>query len=241
MVYPVVRVLHRASIAGVENLPPGPYLLVGNHPPCVGSGEFLSLMALWAHRFGASRPLAGYTHIAAHRVPPLPWLFRQIGAIPSTYEAAEAALAAGVPIAMFPGGDHEAFQPFWKPGVDFDRREGFLRIARKAGVPIVPFAITGQSAPVLVRARILAWLAIWPRALGVKRYGITALAVMGAVVLLTRLPLALPWRCLAAYLWMASPFALASWIPTRTRIRIGKPLDPGVSTRDVERAIEALQ
>jgi hypothetical protein len=31
----------------------------------------------------------------------------KIGALPSTYQAAEAALRAGVPVMVFPGGDHE--------------------------------------------------------------------------------------------------------------------------------------
>jgi 1-acyl-sn-glycerol-3-phosphate acyltransferase len=238
-IYRVLRVVHRASLEGIEHLPDGAYLLVGNHPPCLGQSEFFSLAALWIHHFGATRPLAGYTHVMAHRIWPLPWFFAQVGAIPSTYEAAYETLERGVPIVLFPGGDHEAFRPFWKRGVDFHGREGFLRIARRAGVPIVPIAITGESAPVLLRGRVLAWLAIWPRLLGLKRWGITVLGVLGAVALALT-PWAWPWRALAIWAWLVSPASLLSWLPTRTRIRIGGPMPVSSTRREVEQAIEAL-
>lgn len=239
-VHALVRIVHRASAEGWEHLPAdGPYLLVANHPPCLGSGEFFSFMALWVRRFGATRPLAGFTHVSAHAVWPMPWLFRQIGAIPSTYAAAEDALARGIPIAVFPGGDHEAFQPFWRRGADFHRREGFLAIAREAGVPIVPMGIRGQSAPVLWRSHVLAWLAIWPRFTGVKRFGLTVLGVLGAAAILC---LPLPWygRAVLACSWALSPFALFSWLPTRTHVRIGGPMPSSSTSPEVERAVAAL-
>ena len=236
----LVRICHRATLEGTEHLPDGAYLLVGNHPPCVGAGEFFSFMALWANRFGATRPLAGLTHVAAHAVWPLTWAFAQIGAIPSTYAAADAALARDIPVAVFPGGDHEAFRPFWHPPPEFAAREGFLRIARSAGVPIVPLGIAGQSAPVLFRSRALAWIAIWPRLNGVKRFGLTVLGALGALLILALAPSPLWQRSILAWIWAMSPLALLSWLPTRTRIRIGAPLPSSASRAEVEAAIRAL-
>lgn len=239
-IHALVRILHRATAEGWEHLPAsGAYLLVANHPPCLGSGEFFSFMALWIRRFGSSRPLAGFTHVAAHAVWPMPWIFRQIGAIPSTYAAAEDALARGIPVAIFPGGDHEAFQPFWVHGADFAGREGFLRIAREAGVPVVPMGIRGQSAPVLHRSRALAWLAIWPRAIGVKRFGLTVLGVLGAAAMLS---LPLPWylRVALAWAWALSPLALLSWFPGHTHVRVGRPMPAGSTSEEVERAVTGL-
>ena len=239
-VHAFVRVFHRATLEGTEHLPEGPYLLVGNHPPCIGGGEFACLMALWAKRFGATRPLAGFTHVAAHFVWPMTWAFAQIGAIPSTYGAAEQTLAKGVPIVLFPGGDHEAFHSFWQRTADFGGREGFLRIARKAGVPIVPLGITGESAPVLFRFRALAWLALWPRLTGVKRFGLTVLGALGALAILVFAPSPLWLRCVLAWAWAMSPLALVSWLPTTTRIRIGAPLPNTASRAEVEAAIGTL-
>lgn len=226
---------------GVENLPEeGPYLLVGNHPPCLATSEFFSFAALWAHRFGDSKPIAAYTHVIAHRVWPLPWAFEQVGAIPSTYEAAHATIEAGVPIVLFPGGDHEALRPFWQSGVDFNRREGFLKIARRYDIPIVPMAITGQSAPVLLRSRAFATTFVWPRLFGFKRWGITVLGASVAAGLFAWLPVAWPWRAFAAWMYVASPAQLLSWVPTRIRFRIGQPMPASSTTSEVEAAIEAL-
>ncbi len=197
VVYRLVRVLHRATAEGFENLPEtGAYLLVANHPPCTGSGEFFSFMAHWAKRFGGTRPLTGFVHTVGYDKWPLSWGFAQIGAIPSTHAAGDAALARGVPIAVFPGGDHEALQPFWDRHVDFNGREGFLRMARKAGVPIVPMGITGQGAPVIWRSRILSYVCIWPRLFGVKRYALSVLGLAGAIAIGFAVPLAWPSRAL---------------------------------------------
>lgn len=239
-IYRLVRFVHRSTLEGTEHLPEaGPYLLVGNHPPCLGTSEFFSFAALWVRRFGAARPIAGYTHLVAHYIWPMPWFFAQVGAIPSTYEAAHAAIEAGVPIVLFPGGDHEALKPFWRREVDFHRREGFLKIARRFGIPVVPMSITGQSAPALVRGRIFAWLSIWPRALGVKRWGITVLGVIGAIAI-SFLPIAWWWRVLASWVFLATPRSMISWLPTRVRIRIGAPMPASSTTSEVEVAIEAM-
>ena len=259
VVLPVVRVVHRATLEGTEHLPAsGAFLLVANHPVSIGVPEFHSFMALYAARFGATRPLAGFAHVTFFDTWPLSVLFPHIGAIPSTYEAAYATLDEGVPIAVFPGGDHETFRPFWKNDqVDFAGRVGFLRIARKAWVPIVPMGFRGAAAPMLVRSRLLSYLFVWPRLAGVKRYGLSVLAVIGAALILTFVPL--PWhlRALLAWGWAASPLSLLPWVPARIRIRIGPAITPetlfGESARGgeddaaltralviVERAVQAV-
>ena len=167
---PIVRVVHRATLEGTEHLPEaGPFLLVANHPPSLGIAEFGAFMALYAARFRGSRPLAGFAHATSFRWWPLSRVFHEVGAIPSTYAAAEATLDAGVPIALFPGGDHEAFRPFWQARrVDFGGRLGFLRIARRAWIPVVPMAFRGFATPLLFRSRALPYLFLWPRLAGVS-------------------------------------------------------------------------
>jgi 1-acyl-sn-glycerol-3-phosphate acyltransferase len=48
---------------------------------------------------------------------------------------------------VYPGGDHETHRPSWESStVDFGGRKGFIRLALRAGVPIVPVvAIGGQE------------------------------------------------------------------------------------------------
>jgi 1-acyl-sn-glycerol-3-phosphate acyltransferase len=246
---PFVRVVFRATLEGCENLPVNrPYLLVANHPSSLGVAEFATFLALYMARFGRTRPLAVFAHAVSFRWWPLSLIFSQLGAIPSTYPAAESTLATGVPIALFPGGDHEAFRPFWQQRtVDFGGRLGFLRIAMKAGVPVVPMAFLGVTAPLLLRSRALPYLFLWPSLVGVKRYGLSVLACLGATLILTFVPFAWYWRALLAFAWSASPLAMLPWFPARIRIRIGPPLtaetlfddasDPSPATDDVKETV----
>lgn len=249
VLHPLVRLAHRASFEGDSHLPArGAYLLVGNHPPALGLAEFAALAALWGKRFAGTRPLAGFAHAASFGWWPLSALFAQVGAIPSTYAAAQEALAAQVPIVVFPGGDSEGFRPFWKAQrVDFGGRLGFLKIARKAWVPVVPLAIVGNSTPLLHGSKLLAWLFLWPRLAGVKRYGLSVLALLGAAAILAWVPLAWPWRALLAWAWAGSPLAMLPVLPARVCVRVGPALAPELlfgersQPFDDARLVEALR
>ena len=227
VVLPLVRLCFRPTLEGTQHLPKDrPYLLVSNHNAGLGLAEILCFSALWAEAFGAGRPIAGYAHPLGFRVWPVTALHRLFGTIPSTYEAAYHALAEGVPILMFPGGDHETLRPIWQANrVDFGGRKGFLRIAAKSGVPIVPMGIHGShyTAPMLIRGKWIAWLLLLPRGLGIKRWALTLLGVLGCVGI-AALPLGIWPRVGLAYLWLASPLVLLPWIPWTIRFRIGEPI-----------------
>lgn len=176
---------------------------------------------------------------------PLSWVHRQIGTIPSTYPAAFAALAQGVPILVFPGGDHESLTPIWRRGqVDFGGRIGFLKIARQAQVPVVPLAITGGAltAPILLRSRLLATVLVVPRLMGLKRWGISLLGLLGAALLAAVLPW--PGLALAIFLWLGSPFPFLPLFPATLRMVIGPPLPPpapDATDADLQHTREALE
>ena len=137
-------------------------------------------------------------------------------------------LRRGVPLLVFPGGDHETLRPVWQHArVDFGGRTGFLKIAREAGVPIVPMGIRGGAltAPMLVRSRRLARALVLPQLLGQKRWGVS---LLGALVVagLAALPMPLPAKLIASALWLGSPLSLLAWIPWTLRFRIGAPIPP---------------
>ncbi len=226
---PVVRVLWRPTLTGTENLPTsGPYLLVANHSAGVGFAEIHCFIALYLDQVGPAHPLAGFALPVGFRIWPLSAVHRQIGTIPSTYEAAAATLARGVPILVFPGGDHESLAPIWESNhVDFAGRLGFLRIAHRAQVPIVPLGIRGghMTAPIVLRSRLLANLLVTPRLIfGVKRWGASLLGVLGALAFAVFLPLEWPWRALLIWLWLGSPVTFLPWLPWTVRMRAGTPL-----------------
>lgn len=228
VVTPLARALHRPTIEGLERLPDGPFLLVANHSGVLGISEIGSFAALFLERFGTSKPLAGFAHPFGFRIWPFRRFMRGLGAVPSTYEDAERALAAGVALLVFPGGDHEAARPVWRANrVDFGGRKGFLKIARKAGVPIVPMGIQGShyTAPVLWRSDwLLAHLMVAPRLLGVRRYPVTLSAVLLSAAALAAFPALGALRFAVVWAIFASPLGLLPWVPWTVRMRIGAPI-----------------
>lgn len=225
---PIVRLLFRPTLTGVEHLPTDrPYLLVANHSAGLAAAEVFAFAACWLTHpeLGVDRPIAGFAHPAGFVLYPISQLMPAVGAIPSTYAHAHRTLARGIPILVFPGGDHEALRPIWLANrVDFGGRQGFLRIAREARVPIVPMGIRGAhwTAPMLVRSRWLATILILPRLLfSQRRWGISVFGLAVAVLIATLAPWA-PWvRALVAFLWLGSPLAFSPWIPATIRMRIG--------------------
>ncbi len=225
-VWPAVWLAHRPRLAGAEHLPEGPFLLVTNHSAGLGVSEIVAFGALYLRDIGPERPLAGFALPTTFRVWPFSRLLEALGAVPSTYEHARRTLELGVPLLVFPGGDHETLRPVWKHDrVDFGGRMGFLKIAREAGVPIVPMGIRGGSftAPMLVRSRRLAKLLVIPHLIGQKRWGVSLLGALGtAGIALAPIPLVA--KLGASMLWLGSPLSFTPWIPWTLRYRIGTPI-----------------
>ena len=245
---PLVRLWFRPRLEGLENLPDGPFLLVANHSGGMAFAEIASFVLAWAEHTRLERPLAGYAHTIGFRVFPLSWVLGRVGAIPSTYEAAYETLGGGVPILMFPGGDHEAFRPIWRAHeVDFGGRKGFLRIARRMNVPIVPMGIRGShvTVPTFWRSRLLPWLLVLPRAVGVKRWPVTLPGLAGAAAIAIAVPLAWWWRAALAWAWLVSAAQFLPVIPSPIRMRIGAPLPPdalfGEDDASLDRALAGVE
>lgn len=227
---PLLRLAFRPRLEGWGRVPADrPALLVANHSGG-GAVDVACVAWLWLQA-GARPPLTALAHPVAFHVPLVAELLRAWGVVPSTHDAGERALRAGVSALVFPGGDHEAFRPVWQARrVDLAGRTGFLRLARRAGVPIVPVGIRGTSlaTPVLWRSRLLPWLLVLPRLLGLKRLPVTVPGLLGAAALGAALgpadPLALG---LALWLWAWNPLALQlPCVPATVTVTAGAPLEP---------------
>ncbi len=223
--------MHRPVLENVENLPTDrPFLLVANHSGGLAVAEIFSFVLCYLERVGAERPLAGMAHPFTFAIWPFTSMVRGIGAIPSTYAAAEAALESGVPVLVFPGGDYESTRPIWQAKkVTFGGRQGFLRIARKMQVPIVPMGIRGShyTTPILLRSPIMAWITVIPRFMGIKQFSLTFLGVAGAILLAVFLaPVLNGWLLAAVILfWLSSPFTYIPFVPWTIRMRIGECIE----------------
>ncbi len=131
---------HRASIRGVEHLPRGPALLVGNHG-----------------LFGLETPVFFYlvyeqtgqvpVGLADRRVfgaAPIRKILEHLGGVPGTRENAESLLRAGRWVVCYPGGSREVFKaPEGRYRLQWEGARGFAKVAISAGVPVVPFAGLG--------------------------------------------------------------------------------------------------
>jgi 1-acyl-sn-glycerol-3-phosphate acyltransferase len=66
------------------------------------------------------------------------------GALQASPEIAERTLRAGASVLVYPGGDVEVHRPYRdRHRIVFDGRSGFIRLAQKTGVPLVPVVASG--------------------------------------------------------------------------------------------------
>ena len=143
------------QIRGIQNLPKtGPVLVVGNHSCLYYMPDaWVESLAVLARRGFESKVYAlGYDLLFA--IPGIGDFLRKVGAIPAKGESAEAALQEGALVIVYPGGDWEASRP-WKDRnqIDFNGRKGFIRLALKAGVPIVPVVSHGAHDAIVIASR----------------------------------------------------------------------------------------
>jgi 1-acyl-sn-glycerol-3-phosphate acyltransferase len=167
---PALRATHalwfRGEVRGLERIPEGPCLLVGNHSGgTLIADTFVFAQAFYDH-FGPERTFHQLAHDLVFRVPGVRSMLTSYGTVPANPENMRRALDRDAALLVYPGGDEESYRPSWESAkVDFAGRKGFARLARELDVPVVPVvAIGGQeTALFLGRGRRFA------RALGLDR------------------------------------------------------------------------
>lgn len=204
----------RLDVSGLEHVCERA-LYVGNHSGGIfGPDLMCTLSTLWSELGDA--PLWAMAHdFAMRRLTPLGRIISKLGALRAHPENAERALAAGS-VLVYPGGDLDAYRPFWhRHRVVFGSRAGFVKIAQRAGVPIVPIVAEGahRSAVILHEGE---WLA---RALGLRSFS-----------RIERFPiaLALPWGV------AAGPWVPYLPLPFRVRLRLLPPIEVGAEDDPLE-------
>jgi 1-acyl-sn-glycerol-3-phosphate acyltransferase len=143
------------EVRGIDRLPDnGPFLIVGNHSGGAAPPDMPILMTEWWKQRGADEPVYGLFHSAFINIPGVGGAMKKAGGIEADPASAEKALRAGGSVFVFPGGDHEVFRPWTdRNKIDFAGRTGFIKLALRTGVPVVPAVSCGAHNSVVVLSR----------------------------------------------------------------------------------------
>ena len=144
----------RGEVRGLGNIPDdGPVLLVGNHSGGNLTPDTIVFTLAFNTYFGVERAFYQLAHNLVLSMPGLSSL-RKFGTVAASHENAEKALGAGAALLVYPGGDYEVHRPSWeRHRVDFDGRQGFIRLALANDVPIVPVVSIGGQETALFLSR----------------------------------------------------------------------------------------
>jgi len=105
-------------------------------------------------RRGVDAPAYALGYDLLFAVPGVGPFLRRLGVIPASNGLASAALAREACVLVYPGGDLEACRPWAQRNkIDFAGRKGFVRLALRCGVPVVPVVAHGGHHAVVVLAR----------------------------------------------------------------------------------------
>ncbi|MGH2837808.1 MAG: lysophospholipid acyltransferase family protein [Thermoleophilaceae bacterium] len=144
----------RADVRGLDRIPAdGPVLLVGNHSGGNLTPDTHVFTLAFSTYFGVERRFFQLAHNLVLAMPGLGRL-RKYGTVAASPENAEKALDTGAVLLVYPGGDYEVHRPTWDSAkVDFDGRKGWIRLALRKNVPIVPIVSIGGQETALFLSR----------------------------------------------------------------------------------------
>lgn len=194
-----------AEVRGIDRLPDRNVMLVGNHSGGAITPDTSALYVAWYERRGFKDPLVCLAMDAGFAVPRFRNLIRKMGQMPASSKNAQLALDAGKSVLVYPGGTHEVFRT-WKQRnrIMFNDRKGFIRVALRTGVPVVPVVGHGghETTIVLSRGKRL-----------VKLFGVDKIRMDAVPVMLQ-----LPWG-------LSTPGFPSIPLPAKITVQVCEPLD----------------
>ncbi|MBW2413636.1 MAG: acyltransferase family protein [Deltaproteobacteria bacterium] len=160
----------RVETRGIENVPPGRVLLIGNH---AGNTLPMDGAMLWLAMLLEAEPPRITRGMAEFYLPRIPWysqLIRRVGAVVGTPENCRRLLESEEAIMVFPEGHRGFIKPYSKAYQLQRFGSGFARLALETKTPIVPVGIVGseEQSPGLYDSKFLG------RLIGSPAFPITA-------------------------------------------------------------------
>ncbi len=212
----VYRYWLRVETHGIEQVPPGRVLLIGNHAgnTFAWDGAMLGLSLLLE-----AEPPRLVRGMAEYYLPQIPFfsiLLHRSGSVVGTPENCVQLLEHDEAVMVFPEGARGFVKPFSKRYQLQRFGLGFLRLALETDTPIVPVGIVGseEQSPAVADVK---WLG---RLVGSPAFPITPL---------------FPWLGLAGFMPL----------PVKFRVRFGAPLrfegDPNDDDASIEKQVEVVK
>lgn len=148
------RYYFRASSDGWEHVPEDPVLFVGSHNGGLAAPDMTVTMYDWFRRFGSDRPVYGLMHPNVwHGYSGTARFVTRLGAVRAHPKMALAAFRQGASVLVYPGGAQDVYRPHhWRDRIYFAGRRGFIKLALRSGVPIVPVISYGAHDTLIVLA-----------------------------------------------------------------------------------------
>jgi len=159
----------RLTVEGVENIACERALYVANHNGGIAGPDLAGTLGTLWDTLGPAFPLYAMAHdFAMRRFTPLGRLLQRLGALRAAPANAERVLSQGGQVLVYPGGELDAYRHFSRRNeVVFGARTGFIRVAQRTRVPIVPVVAHGAHSSALIfhEGEAIA------RRMGLKRWG----------------------------------------------------------------------
>ena len=143
------------EVLGIERVPTeGPALVVANHSGANLMPDAGALYAALVRHRGIDHPTYSLAYDALFAVPGLDSRLRRSGVLPASPANAEAALDQGAVVVVYPGGDWEACRPWTeRRRVELHGHCGFVRVALRKRVPVIPAVAHGSHEAVFILTR----------------------------------------------------------------------------------------
>lgn len=144
----------RVQTSGWENIPDGQVLLVGSHNGGIAAPDMVMMMYDWFRRFGTERLAYGLMHpIAWTAYQGITSMAAKTGAIRANPNMAIKAIESGASVLVYPGGAEDVFRPYTERNkIKFVGRKGFIKLALRYSLPIVPLISKGAHESIFVIA-----------------------------------------------------------------------------------------
>jgi 1-acyl-sn-glycerol-3-phosphate acyltransferase len=157
----ILRWYFRAEVRGLERIPQGAGLFVGNHSGGMLTVDSFIFGAAVYEKYGIDEAPYGLGHEVAISIPFFHHLLMPLGAVRADHKNAHRLFERGNKVLVYPGGDLDALRSYWdRNRVIFGSRRGYIRLALRANVPIIPVVSSGahESFMILTDGKWLARL-----------------------------------------------------------------------------------